>query len=236
MKFLILLIAGVSMILTAAAQERLEPASEKEFYRTRYHGKIRQVFAAAYREDVILRVVMVPSFRPESIAGIRKTDRGYEAFAIAPQTAIYDTYMLRQYQSGEEQVLDDIGGKPLPPEKIKELQDLKRQRVPSNYQRIHTQIHSVSISGDLAERVIRTWRRLLIEAKPPDGQVVGLDGDTYRFELLGPKSPGAETWSPTGETQLSPIVKLGIALDEYAKGNTTAENLKRAIDTINWPQ
>ena len=83
MRTLLLLFFAASITQTAVAQRHLVPESRED--RTdKYHALLRTVFARARDKDVVLSVLVVPSFVPEEAAGILKTARGDEAFAITP--------------------------------------------------------------------------------------------------------------------------------------------------------
>jgi len=72
-------------------QEHLEPWP-KSLSSDQYYAKIREILADAYRGEVVLRIVIAPSFQPKEIAGIRHTaNKGYEVFDVKPTTMIWNT-------------------------------------------------------------------------------------------------------------------------------------------------
>jgi hypothetical protein len=212
------------------AQERLEPWP-KSLSGDEYYAKIHEILAEAYRNDVVLRVVIAPSFQPEEIAGIRKTASGYEVFDVKPTTAIWDTLSLREYKSGRWPVTN-TNGKAFAPENNPIVQSLQQAHVPSDYGQIKVQSHSVPIPADVAERIIQVWKKMLADAREPNQRRIGVDGETYRFDLLQPQMNSAGIWSPDENSRTAAMVKLGIVLAEYARSQSNQEKLASAIKQI----
>lgn len=75
---------------TALAQDHLtpDPTPPPE----QYFAKIREVFADVLRNDIIVQELVVPSFQPEEIVGIRRSDKGFEAFASKPSSHVWLTF------------------------------------------------------------------------------------------------------------------------------------------------
>src|SRR5438132_486394 len=78
---LLLLILAAAQAQSARAQKHLVLQSAED-RRDEYNVILRKVFKRIYGEDVVLSVLCVPSFVPEEAAGILKTPKGYEAFAL----------------------------------------------------------------------------------------------------------------------------------------------------------
>ena len=58
------------------------------------------------------------------------------------------------------------------------------------------QSHARPIPADAAERVINVWKKMLADAREPKQRRIGVDGETYRFDLLQPQLNSAGIWSP----------------------------------------
>ena len=84
-------IAAISTVASALAQDHLTPEPGPLAEEREYHVKVREVFAQVLDSHIVLRVVFFPSFSPEEIAGIRKTEHGFEAFASKPSSHIWET-------------------------------------------------------------------------------------------------------------------------------------------------
>lgn len=182
-----------------------------------YYAKIREILTEAYRHGVVLRIVIAPSFQLEEIAGIRKTGtKGYEVFDVKPTTMIWDTLSLREYESGRWPV-NDKNGKPFARETNPIVQSLKKANVPSEYGQIKVQTHAVPIPTDTAERIINVWKKILVDARESKQRRIGVDGETYRFDLLQPQISSAGIWFPDENSRTAAMVKLGMALAECAK-------------------
>jgi hypothetical protein len=226
----ILLVLAMTLRLICA-QEHLEPWP-KSLSGDQYYAKIREILGEAYRSDVVLRIIIAPSFQPEEIAGIRKTGtKGYEVFDVKPTTMIWDTLSLREYESGRWPV-NDKDGKPFAPATNPIVQSLKKANVPSEYRQIKVQTHAVPIPADASERVIKVWKKMLADAREPKQRRIGADGETYRFDLLQPQMNSAGIWSPEEHSRTAAMVKLGIVLAEYARGQSNQEKLASTIKEL----
>jgi hypothetical protein len=233
-------LAILALLVTAEvalAQEHLEPGQAFENL-GKYPEFVRSVLADAYAKDVVLRVLLLPSFSPEEAAGIRKRNQEYDAFCIMPRTAVWNTYSIKQIESGEMRTFD-VDGKKVPPEKNEELRDLKK-RAPSDYRQIKTQRWVRPISVSLVERIIRLWQQMLLDARSGDDKRVGVDGETYEFAmpLSGRGVLTAEVWSPQEGSRTDALVRVANALSEYAKGGVDTQELSkrlRSVESRIWP-
>ena len=221
----------------AAAQECLEPGQAFENL-GKYPEYVRRVLADAYGKDVVLRVLMLPSFSPEEVVGIRRRNQEYEVFCIAPRTAVWNTYSIKQIESGEMRTFD-VNGKEVPPEKNEELQNLKKN-APSDYRQIKTQRWSRPIPNSLVERIIRLWQQMLLDARSGEDKRMGVDGETYEFAmpLKDHRVLTAEVWSPEEGSRTGALVKVANALSEYAKSVLDTQEfnktLRSAVSRV-WP-
>jgi hypothetical protein len=198
------------------AQDCLTPEDDP-FGRDEYYAKIREVFADVLRRDIVVEVLLVPSFQPEEIAGIRRTDKGFEAFASMPSAHIWTTFNIQEIESGKQRWMDEHGN-PIPPEKNPSLPDMKK-RAPSDYQQIHVHTDTRPISAALTERMRTVWQEMLVNARLPTDRNLGLDGEDYHFfmPLRGRGTVSGTVWSPSGGKTLA-LVSLGEALADYARG------------------
>ena len=226
--------ALIVLLATAAsvtAQDHLEPG-EAFANLGKYPEYVRRVLAGGYSKDVVLRVLLLPSFSPEEVAGIRKRNQEYDAFCITPRTAVWDTYTIKEKESGEIRVFD-VNGKRVTPQKNKDLLDLKK-RAPSDYQHIKIQRWSTPIPASVAERVIRLWRQMLLDARPGADERVGVDGETYEFAmpLNGRSVLTAEVWSPEKGTRTEALVMVAHALSQFARGSMDTQELIKRLKSL----
>ena len=158
----------------AVAQDHLAPEDDP-FAQDEYHAKIREVFADVLHHDILVQVLLVPSFQPEEIAGIRRSEKGFEAFASKPSAQIWTTFNIQEIESGKQRWMDEHD-KPIPPEKNPSLTDMKK-RAPSDYRQIHVHTHTRPISDALTERIRSIWQDMLVNARKPTDPNLGVDGE-----------------------------------------------------------
>ncbi len=216
------------------AQDRLEPETGVlAEARDEYSEEIRQVFRAAYAADVELRVVVVASFDPEAVVGIRKTEEGFEAFVMTPSSAIADLERVRTYESGQVTVFDR-DGKEIPLEKDATFQELKR-RTPTDVGKITVQTKVVPIPEPLVKRISKVWEDMLLDVRYPDQDpdfiYIRVDGTKYHFSMWVPARGilSGQTWSPEKQTKTAALVDLAFALRQYANKEVDAKKLAASL-------
>ncbi len=90
MKRAVFIVSAIWGASAAFGQDHLTPETGPLAEEREYHLKVREVFADVWR-DSLLQVVFFPAFEPEEMAGIRKKEGGFEAFASKPSSHIYET-------------------------------------------------------------------------------------------------------------------------------------------------
>src|SRR3954454_20805878 len=93
---LVALLATLGMAYTVVGQDHLTPEEGVLAGAQEYHRMIREVFSEIYHSDIVLQVVFLTAFQPEEIAGIRKTESGFQSFASRPSSHIWETYNIYQ--------------------------------------------------------------------------------------------------------------------------------------------
>jgi hypothetical protein len=214
-------------LATAVAQDYLTPEPDS-LSQDEYYTKIREVFADVLHRDIVVQVLLVPSFQPEEIAGIRRIDKGFEAFTSKPSSHIWTTFNIQEIESGKQRWMDEHGN-PIPPKKNPSLPDMKKH-APSDYRQIHVHTDARLISDALTERIRSIWQDMLVNARQPTDRNLGVDGEDYHFSmpLRGRGTVSATVWSPSGGKTLA-LVSLGEALAEYARGRTDEAALIRRL-------
>jgi hypothetical protein len=227
---LLCLAIALFAIASALAQDHLKPEGDP-LTQDEYHGKIREVFANVLRHDIIVQVLLVPSFQPEEIAGIRRSEKGFEAFASKPSAQIWTTFNIQEIESGKERWLDERG-KPIPPEKNPSLPDMKK-RAPSDYRQIHVHTDTRPISDALTDRIRSIWEDMLLNARQPTDRNLGTDGEDYHFSMRirTRGTVSATIWSPSGGKTLA-LVLLGEVLADYARGRADEAALIKRLKAL----
>src|SRR6266481_266390 len=217
--------------ILSVSQDHLSPEPGILAKEDDYYLKLRDVFAEVYRSKVVLQVVLIPSFQAEEIVGIRKTDKGFEAFAPTPSSSVWSTYNIWAIESGE-QCWKDEHGHDIPLEKNPTLADLK-SHAPSDFRLISVHTDSRPISARPTERIERVWQKMLLDAQHPKNPGLGADGETYHFSMWirmhGIVS--GEVWSPSEGKTLA-LTNLAKALANYAKGHADEDSLSKLLKSF----
>jgi hypothetical protein len=214
---------------TAVAQDHLRPDANPP--PDEYYAKIREVFADVLRSDIVVQVLLVPSFQPEEVAGIRRSKKGFEAFAAKPSAHIWTTFNIQEIESGKQRWSDEHG-EPIPPEKNTSLPDMKKH-APSDYQQIRVHTDARLISDALTERIRDVWRAMLLDAREPTKDEDGLDGEDYHFSMPLPDkgNVSASIWSPRDGRTLA-LVSFVDALAKYARGKSDEATLIKLLEPL----
>jgi hypothetical protein len=159
-----LAITTLLLMLVARAQsvaadkdylERGEPFTGE--FELKYGRAVRGVLSRGWRKDVVVRILDLPPFQPEWVAGIARTADGYHAFYVTTPKQIWGTL---GFGSGNPK---KRGG---------------------NYHKLHPTLQERAIPAPLVARIVALWRRLLADgknyAKDPS---MYLDSDQFAFHL-----------------------------------------------------
>jgi len=213
------------------AQDHLTPEPGILAEEDEYFAKIREVFGDTYRGENVLQVVFLPSFELEEIAGIRKTEKGFEAFASKPSSQIWATYTIWAIETGKQRWNDEHGD-PIPAEKNPMLPTLKKD-APSDFRQITVHTDTRPIGGPVVERIERVWQKMLLEARHPANPVLGTDGETFHFSMWirAHGIVSASVWSPDRGRTLA-FTYLAEALADYARGTTDEKKLISFIKRV----
>jgi hypothetical protein len=233
--FLILLIASC----TALAQERLLP--ESDYNKTdEYYQILKQVFQRLYGDDVVLSVLIVPSFSPEEAAGILKTEGEYKAFILTPSASVWQTEYDRLVEPNVTHL--DEKGNELPKEAPSPA-ERKKRGLPDSYRDIKTRLQTKSLPPAVAERLSRIWQTRISETLHPtptpkneadSERTFVLDGTSYYFATRLPESGLviAEGIPADKGTLVWRLMDLAEALGGYAKGKSSLATLQKRLRAV----
>jgi hypothetical protein len=163
-------------------------------YQLKYDRAIRHVLSRGWQKDVVLRMVNIPPFEPETVAGIARTPNGYVAFeATAPKNLWYALHFSSD----------------------------RSQREQESYQGFRPVLHERPLPQAMSARIAALWRRVLTDPRNyeiADAEAVSVDADqfTYTVNFLPHEhiSAYAVGWGPHSEA----LVWVARAVGNHAKG------------------
>ncbi|MEY2573135.1 MAG: hypothetical protein QOJ87_1348 [Verrucomicrobiota bacterium] len=202
MKPAIIALALFASGMTVLAKDHLIPERGVFTQDEGYHIKVRELLAEAFDGDIVLQAVFLPSFQPEGIAGIRKTENGFEAFASRPSYHI----------AGK------IGAAQL------------KQETPPDFHDLTVQTKTRAISAALTERIRRAWQDMVLNARFPKSPRRGTDGMDVHFSIWvsGHGYVGAQIWSPE-RGKAAALEDLAEVLGDYAEAKADEKKLGKAV-------
>jgi hypothetical protein len=223
MKRAVLTTIAIRVTAAALAQDHLTPEPGPLADEQEYQAKVREVFAEVWHSNMLLEVVFFPAFEPEEMAGIRKTESGFEAFASRPSSHIWETYSIYEAEKQTK-------GQPLNPDSP--LAEMKKQ-FPSDFHQITVHTDSRVMSAPLTERIRRVWEDMLLNARHPKHPPLGTDGETYHFSMwiYEHGMVSGEVWSPKRGKTVA-FTRLAEALADYARGKADEKKLTRLVKPL----
>jgi hypothetical protein len=186
----------------AAERDYLQRGEEKltAEYEIKYDRAVRHILGRGWQKDVVLRMLPVPAFQPEFVAGIARTARGYTAFEATVADNIW-------YQLG-------FGS-----------EEWKHKY--SNYRHIKPILHERRLPDALALRIAALWRHVLADPRNYGrDESVYVDTVQFRYYLAFAAHERLNAhmvaWGPHTER----LVEVGSALAGYACGGRERELVK----------
>jgi hypothetical protein len=218
------------------AQEHLIPDTNVFTDPDEYKLKMRHIFAQAFEDGVTLRVLVTPSFSTkEHVAGLLQRDKAVEVFVLEPSSSIWDTEILKMYETGEAGSVDG-DGKEIPLEQNEAYQKLKKS-TPADYRAIKAKRQARPIPKELAGEIKGLWKEMLLNVRHPSEGNDGLDGVTYDFSAsVGSRGElSGHIWSPEPESKTGRLTNLADTLADYARGKADLDKLKERLKEARKP-
>ena len=178
-----------------------------------YENKVRTVFIRGYQDDVVFRMVCMPSWMPEWMTGIQKHGNTYSAFVLRPEKFIWNAQLI----SNNEQMLKETNDEYTRQSTTAELAKL-RQEMPEDFRQIKVKTTMVAIDAETAELLAGIWSQMLRCTHYPKEAYRGCDGVGYHFSMWIPDHrilASGKIWSPKPNTNTSLLVSLGHMLAAY---------------------
>ncbi|MEA3065518.1 MAG: hypothetical protein QOJ27_1970 [Sphingomonadales bacterium] len=224
-----------------SAHSRLAPIREPSGVLADYEADVRRVFREGFAAGVMLRAIVRPSFSEEYAVGLRRTQKGYEIFALQPSRQIWAYQAIRLYKRGRAGViiLDDPGpggksgkraellgdpGAALRDGTAEEVARLEKD-LPADPGDLPLERCAAAVDDGAAAALTAAWRRMLDAVRPDEDLMPGLDGTSFHFsmEADGRRLAG-EAWSPQEGTRPARLARLAEAMRDYC-GTREGERL-----------
>lgn len=215
------------------AQQDLEPEPGILAEADSYETKVRTLFSKGYERDVVFRMVCIPSFTPEWLAGIRRTHETYLAFVLRPEKHIWKTELIPMYESGQiTEIVQEESGKAVSRIATNQIAELKKE-VPQDFRKIGVIEKSEPINAETAQLLTDVWSRMLLSARHPKQANLGCDGVTYHFSMWVPEHGVAsgKIWTPEATTRTGMLSSLGELIAAYV--DAPSEKKKEILKEIN---
>ena len=203
-----------------------EPGLLAEF--DSYDHKIRTVLSEGYGRDVLFRMICIPSFEPEWMVGIEKDDNNTcSVFVLRPNKHIWKSELIPMYESGQiTEIVQTADGSIESRKATNDLERLKRE-MPSDFRNIGVEKQSAGIDAGTADLLAEAWSQMILKARHPEEDVIGLDGVTYHFSMWiqGRGIVSGKIWCPEQNTNTGLLTSIGHSLMTYV----TADKDKRVM-------
>lgn len=201
----------------AHATENLEP-EDSQFSGEFMGGYTRLVLnylGAAYDEDVLVRLIGLPSFSPEYAVWLQKNGDRYHIAYESPEMQLWGYQMMPLMEQGAVQVMNDDGKFVKDEKGLKELES----KYPKNPEDIQRKSCKKEIDKDLADKIVYVWNEMLLGTQYPRGRTMGLDGETYHFSGRGNgyENYAGKVWSPNPDSKTGKLVEIAHLMTEYCQ-------------------
>jgi hypothetical protein len=202
-----LVIAAIAMLFvapgSAVADDHLVPDRSlfAETFLADYDMMLVTALSEAYRDDVRVRAMVIPSFHPESVIGLKEQGTTYRLFCRSPEMSLwaYETLKMMKGPPGTRR----------DPETRAEIEKLEAA-LPPDFKDVRVRGYDVEIDADLARQLTDLWDRMLRQTRYPETSGVGLDGVTYHFSLWTKRGQilAGQTWSPPPDSMVGRLAKI----------------------------
>lgn len=225
-------------------------------FSAKYYSLVTDVLAEGYTGSVSLRAVVLPSFWPEYLVGLRNTgegkDVGHRVFYLRPTIHLSDYETLRMLQTGEmkfsgAKYSDDWNSvKFEDPTKARAdwINQLK-SRLPVNPKDVPLARCERPLDPTVAQHITTAWIGALRETRHPPGYPgLRLDGIGYHFSadlqwegvitdrILFKSIIAGQTWSPPRDSKPGKLAELADTLVQYCDGKAEATELQKQADAL----
>ena len=203
---IILLLITTNVYATTIEKNHLEPAlSVFTGFNiiTEYQSDLVKLFSKAFDANVKIRTIVIPSFEPEYVIGIRERDNKYFAFKLSAKTQYWVVYRET---------------------KVEKTIDIASQK------KVEVSEAEVEITKQAYKILDESWHQMIRRTKYyNDTYGRGLDGTSYHFSAS--RLLTGYAWSPKPNTQTGYLVKLAELLGQLTEVKDSKNIEKQLIDT-----
>jgi hypothetical protein len=213
---------------SVSAQDHLSPAVDVFVKPDSYLLKARHVFIQAFDNGVILRALVLPSFRKEFSVGVIDQGEQVEAFVLEPSSSIWGAELLEECQIAIKAYEKD--NEKVPQDLLDRMEDLKKDAV--DYRTIKAVRRSRPLPRNLSEEINSVWRKMLLDVRQPREPRRGKDGVIYYFSawIKGRGDLSGQVWSPSKGSKTDLLTSLALAIGDYAREEVDLTMLKKKLE------
>jgi hypothetical protein len=205
----------------------------------RYDERIVDVLADGYADDVTLRAVVLPSFSPEYLVGLRSDHR---VFYLRPTIQLWGDERLRMLPAGSVDFSQDGNSKDDASKRQTNEFEGWASHLPAHPKDVPLTRCERPLDAAVARQVSTAWNGVLLETRYSPTETPGVDGVTYHFsanhhDVLADRiSPlrflAGETWSPPSDSKPGRLAELAETLVRFCDGKAEATELERQADAL----
>lgn len=211
-------------------------AGSESLWSRDYYDLISHVLSDGFDRDVEVRAVVLPSFSPEYLVGIRGASPGqstnYHVFYLRPKIQLWSYQSLQSMENGLAAMKSEGAGEKEIKAQTEYIARMKAY-LPTKAENTPLERCEKPMDTTLAERVKKVWVGALREAHYPLHDATGLDGVSFHFSAWDEYQPLAgQTWSPDETSKPGMLAELAETLVRFCDGRASAGSLERQTDAL----
>jgi len=190
---------------------------------------VNAVLRDAFRREVVLRVIVSPSFLKDYAVGLAERSGAFFIFTLVPDIQLNrhpDAYTV-DLSDPDEMEMNAVPGEPLVSRMAAILTPALRESGVTRYE--------IEITPELAGRLVDVWKAMLLRARyAPDYDHFGADGVFYRFSYSGLPPMHAVTWAPDSGTSPAMLADIANLMRELCEQRdpAIAARLSEEVDAL----
>ncbi|MFP3943840.1 MAG: hypothetical protein ACLFWF_08105 [Alphaproteobacteria bacterium] len=190
----------------------------------------------AYGENVVARVIVVPSFKAETAVGLREKDGTYKVFYLQPDAHLWAVHHLAAGKKALEHPGDaDEEQIAWVEENVRALE----KAVPADYREVKISKCERDVDAELGKRIHRLWVGMLRGTRYPDVPSSGMDGWTYHFSVrsndrFGTHTMAGQSRNPPSNSNAGRLVAVAGAMRDFCdnSGRKWLDRLEKRVEEL----